>query len=171
VVSPNLVRALLNERLAEHDQLNRRVFLQEEGLSIASVYGHQSEFFYWPFSSTAQRDTPLQQRSSVEAWFSEHLGEILPEGFRGRFDKRARFVLKLWRRTSSLKTRCFTGRLNQSATPIKIGVRGLSVQVTELPFQATNILGGGNSDVNLYFARRALSDKSEQRRFFGDKRL
>src|SRR5690349_2802149 len=49
---PQFVSTLLAERLGEHDQLTKRVFLQEEGLGILSIYGHQNEFSYWPFSSS-----------------------------------------------------------------------------------------------------------------------
>ncbi len=154
------------KRLLEIEDVNERMFLQQEGLSLPSIYGDDSsEYARWMYShSSVTNQKEIQTPTEIQGWLSEKIIRILPPEFASRFDTNRRAALSTIA-FELLENAAQHGRNDQRAAPIPIGIRGLSIRLVDVGLGDTNRVAGGNSRINLYFTRRVQKGRKQDGSF------
>jgi hypothetical protein len=166
-IAPQDVKRLVIGRLKEFDDINsQRIFAQEEGISFLSVYGGQHEYGRWMFTAESAASTPkVQSPQQLGNLLSQCIEQIIPEKYSERFDGERLENLGLVA-FELLENAYQHGRLNEYADPIGIGVRGVSIRITDLTIEEATAVAGRNKDINLYLVKRMLRNQQRENLFF-----
>lgn len=167
LVPTQVVKKLLAARLREFDDINsQRMFAQEEGISFLSVYGGQHEYGRWMF--TAESSTPTRKVQSPQQLgnlLSRCIEQIIPAKYSDRFDAERLEHLGLVA-FELLENSYQHGRLDEHADPIRTGVRGVSIKITDMTIEEATTVAGRNKDISLYLMNRMLRNQQKENLFF-----
>lgn len=153
------------KRLLEIANSPARLFLSEEGLSLASIYGQSSEHASWMYSHSVQSGKlEVQTPAEIQGWLYGAAERILPKEFLHLFDDSRR---------ESLCTIAFElienaaqhGRCDERGATLGVGIRGLNLRLVDVALGSASEIAGGNATVNMYFNRRVFRDQKKEGRY------
>ncbi len=167
LISPQTVKRLVTARLREFDDINsQRIFAQEEGISFLSVYGGQHEYGRWMFTAESSLPTrKVQSPQQLGNLLSRCIEQIIPDKYSERFDAERLENLGLVA-FELLENAYQHGRLDEHADPIRIGVRGVSIKITDMTIEEATTVAGRNKDIILYLMNRMLRNQQKENLFF-----
>jgi hypothetical protein len=164
VVPARDVRPIANQGLRGFQRNpTNELFLSEEGYSALAAYGHPDEYDPWLFPEDYTPEVRGKAAERLGFWFEDVYSRILPKQFASWLDPDRRSHLAA-ATFELLENTYLHGRRNEFAEPLPIGVRGLSIRLVQVPFDAKGMYGG-HGDVTLYFINRFLKDVSGDRHF------
>ena len=154
-----------DKRLLEMENASKRLFISEEGLSLASIYGKSSEFAGWMYSRSVQTGAmEVQPPAELKGWLYGAAERMLPDEFMGLFDQNRRESLCTIA-FELLENAAQHGRYDERGAKLKKGIRGLNLRLVDVGLGQGGHLAGGNPTVNMYFNRTAQKGSRQENRY------